>query len=83
MLVDVIIREVSNLPPLAELRSHYLGVLHLLLMNSEWAINGRYKRDELYAVVKDVNNQGKELMGSNCIMTVEDILEDCLDLLEP
>ena len=83
VLVDVIIREVSNLPTMAELRSAYLRVLHLLLLNSEWAIKGRYKRDEIYSMIKDVNNQGKALMGSNCIVTVEDILEDCLDMLEP
>jgi len=83
VLIDVIIREVSNLPPLAELRASYLNVLHLLLLNSEWGINGRHKRKEIYAMIKDVSGQGKEAMGVHCIVAVEDLLEDCLDMLEP
>ena len=75
VLVDVILREVANLPPLAELRTSYIRVLQLLLLNSEWAGKGRHRGGEIYKCLKLIFDEGINMYGVSSLKLVEEILE--------
>jgi hypothetical protein len=81
LLIEMLIRELENLPEMSALRAKYVEVLHLLILNSSWG-EERYKRAEIAKTVETLTRMGVELAGVECQEAVEDLLADCVFLLE-
>ena len=84
VLVDIIIREVQDLPPPDTVRRGYLKVAHLLIRNSPWMEHGRYRREDLLSALEGVLDAGQkgENMDPESCRLVEDIFVDCISILE-
>jgi len=81
VLIEILVRELENSPEKSVLRSKYVEVLHLLILNSSWG-EERYKRAEIAKVVDGMMQGGVELFGLESQEAVEDLLKDCCFLLE-
>jgi hypothetical protein len=84
-LVDIIIRELSNLAPDDDIRCRYLDVTHSLLLNSHWVDTDRYRRDDLCAVLEGVmeaecDDGGGQGMLAEAREIVTAIFTDCVFL---
>lgn len=81
VLVDMVIRELNNLPPDDASRCDYLQVLRLVLEMSPWFPDGRYRREDILAVLQAILEAGEHDSPDAHAMT-QGILFECAELLE-
>ena len=82
VLLDITLREARDLPPKNDVRAKYVKVLHLVMLNSRW-FEGKYRRQEIKELVESFVDAGKGEMGEVTMLEVDDLLADCLGMLEP
>jgi hypothetical protein len=82
VLVDIILREATNLPPASGVRAVFVEVVHLVLLNTEWGMKGKYRREELLKMLESFIDMGERGVGRATIEATEMLFGECLDLLE-
>ena len=82
VLVDIVLREATNLPPSSGVRAGFVEVVHLVLLNTEWGMNGKYRRAELLKMLESFIDMGEKGIGRATIEATEMLFGECLDLLE-
>ena len=82
VLVDIILREATNLPPDSGVRANFVEVVHLILLNTEWGLNGKYRRAELLNMLESFIDMGERGVGRATIVATEMLFGECLNLLE-
>ena len=85
VLVDIIVRECTDLPAPDEMRCRYLELLHRLLLHSTWAQGGRYRHEDICSTMEsiiDIGQQPGSRMHSSATEMAEKIICDCVSLLE-
>ena len=83
-LVDKFCLQATNLPPPDVTRLKYLDLLHQLMVNSNWARSGRYRRGDICQMMEGLLNMDPETteMRSDAIELVEKIFCELIDVLE-
>jgi hypothetical protein len=85
VLVDIFVREIGNLDTKDLMRTDYLTTLSLLLNNSSWVAQGRYRRDQIVKTLEsilDVGGDGVDGYHESALETVEIVLGECQAILE-
>ena len=85
VLVDIFIREITNLDTKDVMRTDYLITLSLLLNRSTWVEHGRYRRVEIIHCLEcilDVGGDGVDGYDEAALETVEIVLGECQTILE-
>ena len=85
VLVDIFIREITNLNQKEKLRKDYLESLSLLLNRSTWVEHGRYRRSDIVKCLEsilDVGGDGVDGFVEDVVEMVEIVLTDCGNILE-
>ena len=84
VVVDICIREISNLDAADSLRVDYLTAISLVLRSSFWAEKTEYRRDEIKNIVSSVAN-GKDSYDEKAVVAANIVLTEChlvLDAVE-
>ncbi|GMH57883.1 hypothetical protein TrST_g5897 [Triparma strigata] len=81
VLIDIALRECRNLEAQSDVRPKYIRVLHKIFLNSKWG-DQRYRREELLKMVESFVDAGVDGVGGETVQAVEDLLADCLGMLE-
>ncbi|GMH66575.1 hypothetical protein TL16_g04463 [Triparma laevis f. inornata] len=81
VLIDIALRECRNLEAQSEVRPKYIRVLHKIFLNSKWG-DQRYRREELLKMIESFVDAGADRVGAETVQAVEDLLADCLGMLE-
>lgn len=82
VLVDIVLREATNLPPESHVRANFVEVVHLILVNTDWGMNGKYRSTELLKMLESFIDMGERGVGRATIEATEMLLGECLELLE-
>ena len=86
VIVDIVVRELVNLPADDDIRKNYLDVLNALMQNSQWLSQGRYKREEICEVLESILDTGGDESGNGysvaAVNRVREVLEECQPMLE-
>ena len=86
VLIDIFIREITNLDTKDVMRTDYLQTLSLLLNRSSWvAKGGRYRRSDISQCLEsilDVGGDGIDGYEEKALETVEIVLNECAAILE-
>jgi hypothetical protein len=78
VIIDIILREVGDLPPGADdRRAAFISVLHGLLLNSDWYNKGAYKRKMLHKLCKSVAGVSDGAENALSRVAMSDLLNDC------
>ena len=81
VLLEMVLRELGDLPEKHAMRARFVEVLHMLLLNSSWG-EQRFRREEVAKCVDMLMKMGEEGCGIQCQEALEDLLKDCCFLLE-
>jgi len=85
VLVDIFIREITNLNQKEQLRADYLQTLSLLLNQSSWVEHGRYRRTDIVQCLEsilDVGGDGVDGFLESVVEMVEIVFVECQNILE-
>lgn len=86
VVIDIVVRELVNLPVQDDIRKNYLDVLNALMQNSQWLSQGRYKREEICEVLESILDAGGDENGNGysvaAVTRVREVLEECQPMLE-
>ena len=86
VLIDIFVREITNLDTKDVMRTDYLQTLSLLLNRSSWvAKGGRYRRSDISQCLEsilDVGGDGIDGYEEKALETVEIVLNECAAILE-
>ena len=86
VLIDVVLRELTNLPMSDELTCNYLQVLKQLLLNSQWFARGdRYRREDICAALESMHEAATEdetgEANAEALELIDDLFEECYAIL--
>lgn len=84
VLIDIIVRELQDLGPGDTLRVEYLELLRVLLLHSQWAEMGYYRRDDILSAIESIFDGAAHSTGllPKAREAAERMLVDCAPLLE-
>lgn len=84
VLVDVVLRELGNLPGADRVRLEYLSVLRTLLVRSQWLASGRYRREDILTTLDTLQDDDQVEAGLDPDVQayVEAMLPELIALLE-
>jgi hypothetical protein len=84
VLVDILIRELSDLPMESDLRVNFLVAMENLIQNSPWFGKGQYRKDDIrYALDGIVEAyEGDSTFNKAAYDKAKSVLESCGDLLK-
>jgi len=84
VLVDVVLREIEDLPPEHRVRASFVNVLGVLMLRSQWATEASmYRAADIGASLEAlVDDDAMERLHPDVVEAANSVLDMCGDLLE-
>eukprot|EP00939_MAST-03C_sp_MAST-3C-sp1_P004256 g4256.t1 len=83
VIVDILVRELVDLPSASETRVTYLEVLEKVLQNSSWFVKDRYRHDDISSALESIVDayEGDSSFNKDAYEYAKRIQGSCRDLL--
>lgn len=84
VLVDILIRELTDLPMESELRVDFLSAIENLMQNSPWFAKGQYRKDDVKATLDGIIEayESDSSFSKNAYEKAKAVLQSSMDLLK-